>query len=74
MDPVLELFARPASTPRVLYGEVTVSSPLTVRFPGTSAADAVEGALRLKSYSPAVGETAVLVQVGPAYVAIGALT
>lgn len=59
-----------AAKREVWFAEVAAVSPLTVTFPGDTAAVAV---LRLSSYSPSVGDTAVLVRAGTRWVAIGVL-
>ena len=52
------------------FAEVTTASPLQVTFPGDTAAVPMS---RLASYSPTVGDTAVLLKVGSRWVAIGAV-
>lgn len=52
------------------FAEVSQTSPLTVTFLGDTSAVAMA---RLDSYSPTLGDTAVLLKVGTRFVAIGAL-
>ena len=56
--------------PAARFAEVTTTGPLTVTFPGDSAAVPMS---RLSSYAPTVGDTVVLLRVGSRWVAIGAL-
>lgn len=59
---------------KMTYGEVTETSPtFKVRFNGSPASAAVEGVLPLSTYTPTVGDTVLLVQVGPTWIALGAL-
>ena len=58
-----------AAKREVWFAEVAAVSPLTVTFPGDTAAVAVG---RLSSYTPSVGDTAVVVKVGTRWLAIGA--
>jgi hypothetical protein len=60
----------PTPGPITAFGVVTAVSPLKIRMNG--ATTAVEGFLKLTSYTPVVDDLAVLVQVGPDWVAIGA--
>lgn len=53
---------------RTLAGTVTSTDPLAVRFSGD--ADAVEGVLPM-GHAPVVGETVVMLQVGPSWVIVG---
>lgn len=72
-DVLLEVIDRRIArrdVPAAGFAEVTTDSPLTVTFPGDSAAVPMS---RLSSYTPTVGETAVLLRVGSRWVAIGAL-
>ena len=72
-DVLLEVIDRRilrASKPGSRFAEVTVVSPLTVTFPGDTAAVPVS---RLSSYAPTVGDTAILLRVGTRFVALGAL-
>lgn len=76
MDPSVldDLFpAEGQEPPPVTFGKVTATSPLTIQFNGTAPADAVSGPLALSTYSPTVGDNVVLLKVGPAYVALGAV-
>ena len=59
-----------ASKPGAAFAQVDVASPLTVTFPGDTVAVPVS---RLSSYSPTVGDTAILLRVGTRFVALGAL-
>jgi hypothetical protein len=73
LDALLDqLPGRDAAGPTVTFGEVTATAPLTVRFNGTAAADAVQG-VQPAGYTPAVGDTAVLLKVGSTWLAIGAV-
>lgn len=58
---------------RMVQAEVTATSPLTVRFEGTAVADAVEGAVALSTYTPAVNDIALLVLVRGTWIALGAI-
>lgn len=55
----------------VAFGEVTDDSPLTVRFNGSDAADAVSGVYRLADYTPTVGHVVLLLRVGALWVIVG---
>ena len=57
-----------ADVRQVRWATVTAVSPLTVTFPGDSAAVPVG---RLDSYTPTVDDTAVLVKAGTRWIAIG---
>lgn len=73
LDDLLEQLP-PADAPDAwTFGEVTATAPLTVRFNGTAAADAVAGPVALSTYTPAVGDKAVLIRLGPLWIAIGTL-
>ena len=52
------------------FAEVTTAVPLTVTFPGDTAAVPMSA---LAGYVPTVGDTAVLVRVGSRWVAVGSL-
>jgi len=67
---VIDSRIRRASKPAVMFAEVDTASPLTVTFPGDTAAVPVS---RLDSYTPTIGDTAVLLRVGTRFVAIGDL-
>ena len=70
LDVVAREVARQLSDVRqVRWASVSVADPLTVTFPGDTAAVSVG---RLDSYTPTVGDTAVLVKAGTRWVAIGA--
>ena len=70
LDAVRREVARQLSEVRqVRWATVTTASPLTVTFPGDTAAVAVG---RLDSYTPTVDDTAVLVKAGTRWLAIGA--
>lgn len=57
----------------IMQGEVTVASPLTVRFEGTAVADAVTGVVALSTYTPAVNDTVLLLRFRGTWIALGAL-
>ena len=59
-----------ATKPAARFAEVTGTSPLLVEFPGDTESVRVS---RLSSYSPSIGQTAILLRVGTRFVAIGAL-
>ena len=58
------------AVPAAGFAEVTTVGPLTVTFPGDSAAVPMSA---LAGYVPTVGDTAVLVRVGSRWVAVGSL-
>lgn len=53
------------------FGVVTVASPLTVRFNGTAAADAVVVALANEDYTPTMGDEVLILKVGAAWMVWG---
>lgn len=59
------------AAPITAFGVVTQLTPLTIRVNGSTTE--VHGFLNLTSYSPAVDDLAVLLRVGPDWIAIGAL-
>lgn len=67
-----DLLADP--TQRTTFGKVTATSPLTVQFNGTAAADAVAGMKRLSSYTPTNGDLVQLDLVGSIWIVQGKIT
>ncbi len=69
-----ESLTRPAASgPALAQGEVITTSPLSVRFAGTAAADAVEGVALLSTYTPTIGDAVLLVQFLDRWIALGAV-
>lgn len=58
----------------VTFGKVTATSPLTIQFNGTAAADAVAGVKRLSSYTATIADTVALLRVGTVWVVLGKIT
>ena len=67
---VIDARVRRGARPDGGFAAVTTAAPLTVTFPGDTAAVPLS---RLASYTPTIGDTAVLLRVGTRWVAIGSL-